>query len=81
MRATRDLLRRRLHRTRTRAERLAPIPTTNRQSTLPELGKKLASQAHRTGGAERFPAPAVPKSLEGDLALLGDDDQRRHDLA
>jgi transposase len=76
MRATRDLLRRRMSRTRKRAERLAHIQNTNSQDNLPESGKKLASQAHRDGGAARFPAPAVQKSMAVDLALLGDYDPR-----
>jgi transposase len=71
MRATRDLLRRRLSLTRKRAELLAHIQNTNSQSNLPEIGKKLAYQANRDGVAERFPDPAVPKSMAVDLALLG----------
>jgi transposase len=35
------------------------------------MGKKLADNANRDGVAERFPDPAVHKSLEVDLALLG----------
>src|SRR5206468_12189204 len=42
MRATRDLLRRRMPLTRKRAEMLAPIQNTNSQYNLPEIGKKLA---------------------------------------
>jgi transposase len=42
MRATRDLLRRRMHLTRQRAEMLAHIQKTNSQYNLPETGKKLA---------------------------------------
>jgi transposase len=74
MRATRDLLRRRMSLSRQRAERLAHLQHTNRQSHLPEIGKKLADTANRAGVAERFPDPAVPKSMAGDLALLGDYD-------
>lgn len=71
MRATRDLLRRRMYLTRKRAELLAHIQNTNSQYNLPEIGKKLAYQANRDGVAERFPDPAVHKSMEVDLALLG----------
>jgi transposase len=71
MRATRDLLRRRMYLTRKRAELLAHIQNTNSQYNLPEIGKKLAYKAHRDGVAERFPDPAVHKSMEVDLALLG----------
>jgi hypothetical protein len=49
MRAARDLLRRRLHLMRKRAELLAPIHNTNSQSNLPEIGKKIAYQANRDG--------------------------------
>jgi transposase len=71
MRATRDLLRRRMSLTRKRAELLAHIQNTNSQYHLPEIGKKLAYKANRAGVAERFPDLAVPKSMEVDLALLG----------
>jgi len=71
MRATRDLLRRRMYLTRKRAELLAHIQNTNSQYNLPEIGKKLAYKANRDGVAERFPDLAVQKSMEVDLALLG----------
>jgi transposase len=69
-RATRDLLRRRMPLMRQRAELLAYVHNTNSQYNLPEIGKKIAYQANRDGVAERFPAPAVPKSIEVDLALI-----------
>jgi transposase len=81
MRATRDLLRRRMYLTRKRAELLAHIQNTNSQYNLPEIGKKLAYQANRDGVAERFPDPAVHKSMEVDLALLGYYDPLLRDLA
>ena len=71
MRATRDLLRRRMSLTRKRAELLAHIQNTNSQYNLPEIGKKLAYKANRDGVAERFPDPAVQQSMAVDLALLG----------
>src|SRR5262249_18725402 len=80
MRATRDLLRRRLHLTRKRAELLAHVQNTNSQSNLPEIGKKIAYKANRDGVAERFPEPAVQKSVEVDLALIDYDDQLLSDL-
>ena len=79
-RATRDLLRRRMHVMRKRAALLAPIHHTNRQYNLPELGKKIADKANRDGGAERFPEPAVQQSIEVDLALIGHYDQRLRDM-
>jgi transposase len=74
MRATRDLRRRRMSLTRTRAELLAHIQNTHSPYNLPEIGKKLAYQANRDGGAERFPALAVHKSMAVDLALRGSDE-------
>jgi transposase len=71
MRATRDLLRRRMSLTRQRAEWLAHLQHTNSQYNLPEIGTKLASTANRDGVAERFPALAVHQSMAVDLALLG----------
>jgi len=80
MRATRDLLRRRIHFMRKRAELLAHIQQTNRQDNLPQSGKKIAYKANRDGVAERFPDPAVQKSMEVDLALIGHYDQLLRDV-
>jgi transposase len=80
MRATRDLLRRRMYLTRKRAALLAHLQNTNSQYNLPEIGKKLAYKANRDGVAERFPDPAVQKSMEVDLALLGYYDPLLNDL-
>src|SRR3989304_10239629 len=70
MRATRDLLRRRCHLMRKRAELLVHIQNTNSQYCLPPFGKKLAYKADRTGVAARFLDPSVRKSIEIDLALI-----------
>jgi transposase len=80
IRATRDLLRRRMHLLRKRAELLAHVQNTNSQYNVPEIGKKIAYKANRTGGAERFPAPAVQKSIEVDLALIDYYDRLLSDL-
>jgi transposase len=80
MRATRDLLRRRMHLMRKRAERLAHIHNTNSQYNLPEIGKKIAYKANRAGVTERFPEPAVQKSIEVDMALIGHYDQWLRDM-
>src|ERR671934_3010076 len=80
MRATRDLLRRRLHLTRQRAALLAHIQNTNSQYNLPEIGKKLAYKGNRDGVAERFLDPAVQKSVEVDLALIDHYDQLLRDV-
>jgi hypothetical protein len=80
MRGTRDLLRRRMHLMRQRAELLAHIQHTNSQYNLPEIGKKIAYKAHRDGVAERFPEPAVQKSIAVDVALIDHDDQLLRDV-
>ncbi len=51
MRATRDLLRRRCHLMRKRAELLAHIQNTNSQYCLPPFGKKIAYRKNRDGVA------------------------------
>jgi hypothetical protein len=80
MRTTRDLLRRRIHVMRTRAELRGPIHQPNRQDHLPDIGKKIADKANRDGVAERFAEPAVHKRIEVDLALMGHDDELRRDI-
>jgi transposase len=75
MRATRDLLRRRMSLMRQRAALLTHVQQTNSQYNLPEIGKKIAYKANREGVAERFPEPAIQKSIEVDLTLLGHYDQ------
>jgi transposase len=80
MRATRDLLRRRMHLARKRAALLAHVQKTNSQDTLPAIGKKIAYKANRDGVAERFADAAVPKSIEGDLARISYDDELLRDV-
>jgi transposase len=75
MRATRDLLRRRCHLVRKRAELLAHIHNTNSQYNLPEIGKKLAYKANREGVEEHFPDPSVRKTIEVDVSLIDHYDQ------
>jgi transposase len=70
MRATRDLLRRRLHLVRKRGQLLAHIQNTRAQYQLPEFGRRLAYPANRAGVGECFPDPIVRKSIDVDLALL-----------
>jgi transposase len=81
MRATRALLRRRMHLMRKRAALLAHVQNTHRQYTLPGIGKNIAYQAKRDGIAERFPDPAVQKSLAGDRARIGPYDHLVHAVA
>jgi transposase len=70
MRATRDLLRRRLHLVRKRGQLLAHIQMTAHQYNLPPLGKRIAYPANREGVVEHFENRAVRKSIAVDLALL-----------
>jgi transposase len=80
MRATRDLLRRRMHLARKRGELLAHVQNTNSQYNLPAIGKKIAYKANRDGVAERFADPAVHKSIEVDLALITSYDDLLRDV-
>ena len=80
MRATRDLLRRRMHLARKRAELLAHVQNTTSQDNLPAIGKKIAYKANRDGVAERFADPAVHKSIEVDLALINYYDELLRDV-
>ena len=81
MRATRDLLRRRLHLVRKRGERLGPMPNTRAQYNLPEFGRRLAYPANRDGISAHFADPSVRKSVDVDLALIGHYDALIVDLA
>jgi transposase len=74
MRATRDLLRRRMPLMRTRAELVAHRQPTHSQDHVPEIGKTLADTANRDGVAERCPAPAVQKRIEVERALIDHSD-------
>jgi transposase len=79
MRATRDLLRRRTHLMRTRAELLSHVHNTNSQYHLSAIGKHIAYKANRTGGAERFTDPAVQKTIAVDLSLITSYDELLQD--
>jgi transposase len=70
MRATRDLLRRRLHFVRHRGQLLAHIQNTHHQYNRPTPGKRIAYRANREGIGEGFEDASVTKSLEADVALI-----------
>ncbi len=70
MRATRDLLRRRMHLMRKRAELLAHIQNTTSQYNLPEFEKVIAYRKNRVGLADVFPDPTVRTSIAADLELI-----------
>jgi transposase len=80
MRATRDLLRRRCHLARKRAELLAHSHNTTSQYNLPEIGKRLANKANREDVAEHFPDPSVRKAIEVDVSLIDHYDQLLREL-
>jgi len=78
MRSTRDLLRRRNHLARKRAELIAHVQNTNHQYNLPTIGKNLGKKGNREGVAGRFPDISVQKSIELDLGLIDHYDQLLH---
>jgi hypothetical protein len=69
MRARRDLLWRRMHCRRQRAEWRTHGHTPQSQDTLPAMGKQSAAQAHCAGVAERCAAPAGQQRLAVALSL------------
>jgi transposase len=76
MRATRDLMRRRMHLMRKRSELLAHVHNTNSQYNLPEIRKNLRYAFNRAGIKERFSDPGARKSIELDLNLIDFYDQQ-----
>jgi len=81
MRATRDLLRRRLHFVRKRGELLAHIQNTNTQYNLAPLEGRLADAGNREGLLEHFgDQEPVQMSVAADLAMIDTYDQTIHEL-
>lgn len=70
MRATRDLLRRRNHLMRKRAELLAHIQNTARQYNLPDTLGCISKARQRTDLLERFHDPAVKMSIKANLDII-----------
>jgi transposase len=70
MRATRDLMRRRLHFVRHRGQLLAHIQMTHYQYNLPSPGKKIAHRANREGVEEPFTDASARESVAADNALI-----------
>jgi len=70
MRATRDLMRRRNHLMRKRAELLAHIQNTNSQYNLDETFGCIAVPNKRGNIIDKFDHPAVQKSMEADLEVI-----------
>jgi hypothetical protein len=75
MRATRDLLRRRCHGVRKRADLFAHLHTTKSPYHLAEMENRLAYKANRADGAAHFPDPRVRKTRELEVALIDHSDQ------
>lgn len=80
MRATRDLMRRRNHLMRKRAELLAHIQNTNSQYNLDESFGTIAVPSKRGDIIGSFDHPAVKKSMEADLKVIAVYDTTLADL-
>lgn len=80
MRATRDLLRRRLYLVRKRAELLSHIQNTHHQYNLREPRAKVVYKANREGVAEAFDEADARKSMEIDFRLIAQQDELIRDL-
>jgi len=70
MRATRDLLRRRNHLMRKRAELFAHIQNTRSQYNLSDYLGRIARPQNREGVVERFEDPSVQNMIATDLAVI-----------
>lgn len=70
MRATRDLMRRRLHFVRHRGQLLAHIQMTHHQYNLASPGKRISYRTNRDGIGEGFEDLSVRDSIAADLALV-----------
>jgi transposase len=80
MRSTRDLLRRRSHFKRKRAELLAHIENTNSQYNHVEFSGKLTYRCHRDGVQDRFEDASARKNIAVDLETISYYDAMLHDL-
>jgi transposase len=70
MRATRDLMRRRNHLVRKRAELLGHIQNTRHQYNLEDPLGRIAKPRNREGIVERFEDPCVQKSMSLDFEMI-----------
>ena len=76
MRATRDLLRRRMRLVRLRGQALAHVTNTFTQYNLEAPEKRLRNAANRLGIPEQFPDESVQWAVRSDLALAGHLDEQ-----
>ncbi len=79
-RPLRDLLRRRLVFTRTRAKLLSHLQLTNTQHNFPSMGRISKSRTKRAELAGRFTNEAIQKSLHADMVLSDAHEQVIKDL-
>lgn len=70
MRATRDLLRRRMYLMHQQSELLAHIQNTNAQYNLAAFEKRINYHNNRAELGQHFPEPMVGKSIEADTTVL-----------
>jgi transposase len=70
MRSTRDLLRRRMHLSRKRAELLAHIQNTAYQYNIEDFDNRACRKSERKNIASLFPDNSVQKNIQLDLDLL-----------
>jgi transposase len=80
MRATRDLLRRRNHLTRKRADLLSHIQNTNSQYNMEPFETNISYKRNRAGVAEQFVDLDVRMSMEADLELIAHLDDLKNRL-
>ena len=76
MRATRDLLRRRIAFARQRADLMAHIQNTVSQYNLPPLNTRLTRKTDRCALAAHFPDPVVRQMVELDLNVIDHVDEQ-----
>lgn len=70
LRSTRDLLRRRMHFTRKKAELLAHIQNTKHQYNLPGFCKSISYKANRKTVVSHFDDPSVQQMITCDVSLI-----------
>jgi len=80
MRATRDLLRRRLHLVRLRGELLTHIQNTYHQHNLALPAGRIAYKSNRGSVGLGFADPSTRRSVAVDLELIEHDDQLIREL-
>ncbi len=80
MRATRDLLRRRLHLVRRRGNLLAHVNNTHHQYNLERPSKNILYKSNREGIAETFVKEDARKSIEVDFNMIAHYDEVIRDL-